>query len=1488
MNKNRLIIFCLIFVGLFLSWTNQAQALPFGALLYRTSESGEMFGRDTDFKLYSSLIGVQPGAVGIYIGQNKETGQPQIVQVERGKVEIVPAEQFINLDKGEKLIAVMVPREAKELWEDDDVIYEGGSAGKPIGTVTGKEIFLKHILEQEGEGFDYTYHEQKGPSYWEWTGVGLAEMLYESGTCNHITYGQIQMPEKVGPIHIALVKPQPAGCATNQESNIDITPNGYDDQSIVNADNDCLSRDKEFSRIHKVGRGDYLEELAFDGAKTFTEDTIGLNLDSLTVLIGKEHEDQLYMFFPYTQYLQDEKLEKIPLEEVKVVLASRQGNSRDAQMLAERDWAIVRRTSRVLGEDFVQEWGLVALAPHAPILAKAIDLIDRVKLTKKQIEKFGRFLASQGVELSLDVDFIKNNFAAGALKHVTSALSTLGQWKDDFVNRPENEWKGVSESDDLLYRGLFGGPEARAKVDEFLATIEAEEVEITEEELQEIIAKNREALAEPTEQEKIWQDEQQMKQEDRREKEEEEKRREEQMDFEKREELRLGRYQASDVVINEFVSHPAQGEKEWIELFNNTGQNIPLRGWSIEDGTGERGNISLEGLVIPPHGYLILTKGENFSFGLNNEGDVITLKCQDRVIDQAGYGDFATAIPAHNIYCPEQGLAAARSIDGVDSNKDVDDFGITTEPTPGLPNIISVVEEELEEEEELVMATKSYQRHDVVINEIAWMGTPSNYADEWMELRNATDQEINLKGWSLIALDGSVEILLEGKIPAQGYFLLERTDDTAISNVEADQIYSGALSNFGVHLQLRDGHNSLIDEVDCANGWFAGENYNKGSMERENPAISGNERTNWHTNDGSQLFALDVEGQTILGTPKAKNSPEQIDYSSGGSGSSGGEDYLPEEDEEETINYNSYAAGDVVINEIAWMGTKGGYHDEWMELFNNLDSEINLSGWRLISQDGSPDINLSGIIPAQGYFLLERTDESSISDIQASQIYAGSLNNNGEYLKLIDGRDNLIDEVDCANGWFAGDNDSKASMERSDSLIDGNPDNWHTNEGQIISGLDKEGNPIIGTPKQENSSPPEEFAEEEPEPEEPEEEEEQEPEQKEEEPEKEEQIEEDVIAPETVLISYPEKIIKEKIAEFIFSSDETFSVFECKLDDDSWEKCCSPKQYSNLSDGSYSFQVRARDQAGNVDATPAEYNRRVDTCSPEIQLSAKPSSPTNQRTAYFEFQANEEAQFSCRLNQGKKEERDSSIQYDDLSEGEYTFYLEAVDLAGNKNNLEYGWVVDTTSPLSNIDTEGIFNSWPGIIQGTAFSNDSFTDIARVKLQIHNEKENTYLGYATSSLAWIKNLSWVETELGHTTSTEIGWTFEVQDSLITDGQYQVSSLAYDAAGNVQSTASTASFIFDSRPPEKIEGLKVERKNKGLEMNISWQEGKDNFSGIDYYEIDLGQGHTTSTPVTFFELKGNPDQEYLFKVRSVDKAGNKGNWEKFLIISKLNQW
>ncbi|WP_037985635.1 phospholipase D-like domain-containing protein [Thalassobacillus devorans] len=161
-------------------------------------------------------------------------------------------------------------------------------------------------------------------------------------------------------------------------------------------------------------------------------------------------------------------------------------------------------------------------------------------------------------------------------------------------------------------------------------------------------------------------------------------------------------------------------------------------------------------------------------------------------------------------------------------------------------------------------------------------------------------------------------------------------------------------------------------------------------------------------------------------------------------------------------DHQAHAAvsGDVIINEVAWMGTTVSYSDEWLELYNPSSQDVDLTGWSLDAQDGTPAIALSGTIPAKSYYIIERTDDSTVSGVAANLIYYGSLSNSGEVLKLRDETGNIIDEVDA---WHAGDNDTKATMERIDPDKSGiNANNWANSTADYTEGL--------GTPKAANSS----------------------------------------------------------------------------------------------------------------------------------------------------------------------------------------------------------------------------------------------------------------------------------------------------------------------------------------------------------------------------------------------------------------------------------
>jgi hypothetical protein len=88
-------------------------------------------------------------------------------------------------------------------------------------------------------------------------------------------------------------------------------------------------------------------------------------------------------------------------------------------------------------------------------------------------------------------------------------------------------------------------------------------------------------------------------------------------------------------------------------------------------------------------------------------------------------------------------------------------------------------------------------------------------------------------------------------------------------------------------------------------------------------------------------------------------------------------------------------------------------------------------------------------------------------------------------------------------------------------------------------------------------------------------------------------------------------------ASFVFRAYEnglpagSGTTFECMLDEGGWEVCTSPKEYTGLSDGFHTFQVRARDAAGNVDPTPERRQWFVDDTSPTVGSVSPENRATN-------------------------------------------------------------------------------------------------------------------------------------------------------------------------------------------------------------------------------------------------------------------------------------
>lgn len=184
----------------------------------------------------------------------------------------------------------------------------------------------------------------------------------------------------------------------------------------------------------------------------------------------------------------------------------------------------------------------------------------------------------------------------------------------------------------------------------------------------------------------------------------------------------------------------------------------------------------------------------------------------------------------------------------------------------------------------------------------------------------------------------------------------------------------------------------------------------------------------------------------------------------------------------------------------------------------------------------------------------------------------------------------------------------------------------------------------------------------------------------------------DTTRPQTTISSGPSGTVSNATANFTFSSSESVSTFQCRIDGGMWGACISPKAYASLPDGSHDFSVRAIDDAGNTDGSPASRTWTVDTVPPDTSISSAPSDPSTSSSASFSFGSPDAGAFDCRFDGGAWSACTSPRAYSGLANGSHTFDVRARDAAGNLDATaaSHTWGIaappDTTPPDTEIMT----------------------------------------------------------------------------------------------------------------------------------------------------------------------------------------------------------
>jgi subtilisin family serine protease len=336
----------------------------------------------------------------------------------------------------------------------------------------------------------------------------------------------------------------------------------------------------------------------------------------------------------------------------------------------------------------------------------------------------------------------------------------------------------------------------------------------------------------------------------------------------------------------------------------------------------------------------------------------------------------------------------------------------------------------------------------------------------------------------------------------------------------------------------------------------------------------------------------------------------------------------------------------------------------------------------------------------------------------------------------------------------------------------------------------------------------------------------------------------DTVAPDTALaVSGPTGIVASTSAEFTFSSPDGSATFECKLDGADWEaNCVSPKQYTGLAQGSRTFQVRAKDPAGNLDGTPPSRTWTVDTVAPDTTLAVSgPTGPVSSSGAEFTFSSPDgSATFECKLDGADWEANCvSPKQYTGLAQGEHTFQVRAKDPVGNLDATPPSrtWTVDMVAPDTALAVSGPSGTVASASAEFTFSSPDGSATFECKLDGADWEANCvspkqYTGLAQGSR-----------------------TFQVR--------------AKDAAGNLDATPPSRTWTVDTVAPDTT--LAVSGPN-GIVASTSAEFTFSSPDGSATFECKLDGADWQANCSSPKQYTGLPPGARTFQVRAKDLLGN----------------
>jgi hypothetical protein len=227
----------------------------------------------------------------------------------------------------------------------------------------------------------------------------------------------------------------------------------------------------------------------------------------------------------------------------------------------------------------------------------------------------------------------------------------------------------------------------------------------------------------------------------------------------------------------------------------------------------------------------------------------------------------------------------------------------------------------------------------------------------------------------------------------------------------------------------------------------------------------------------------------------------------------------------------------------------------------------------------------------------------------------------------------------------------------------------------------------------------------------------------------------DTAAPDSTVQTAPNPTTTSTSATFTFTSTETGSVFECSLDNGGFAPCVGPVEYTELEYGTHSFAVRATDQAGNTDTTPATRSWTIQdpsapTSALDTTLGTTPPQVTSSTSAAFSFTASiADATFQCSLDDAQFTTCASPLSFTNLAVGSHQLEVRAVNGAElDTTPAAFIWTIEPQVNCGNPLTV-VANADAWIDENSALTNKGTDSILKVMTKEGTNNFRTLVRFA---------------------------------------------------------------------------------------------------------------------------------------------------------------